>query len=181
MSDVLATVTATYTNAAGEPAKGEVYLSPCERLPNGDSKRIVTEKRVWASLDSSGIFSVAVVPSDDPDWLTTGEVLYLVEEHLTHLPIRSYFVFVPVGGVDLADVQIDASVQQTIAPVPVPGPQGEPGPRGEPGPIGKRGRAGRTLDAPLLTVIEGDAGDNWITVQDVKTGVQYRLIAIPAP
>lgn len=33
---------------------------------------------------------------------------------------------------------------------------------------------------PLLAVVEGDAGDNWITVQDSATGLGYRLIAVPA-
>ena len=36
------------------------------------------------------------------------------------------------------------------------------------------------VTTPLLAVIEGDAGDNWITVQDRATGLGYRLIAVPA-
>ena len=136
MSTTLATVTATYTDAAGKPAAGQVYLSPCERLPNGVTKRIVTEKRVWAELDPAGAMSVQVVPSDDPDWITTGDVVYLVEERLQGLPFRAYYVGVPAVGVDLADVQHQPGCD--VAPMPVPGPQGVTGPTGDTGPADRR-------------------------------------------
>ena len=136
----LATVTATYTDAAGQPAAGQVYLSPCERLPNGVTKRIVTEKRVWADLDPAGAISVDVVPSDDPDWTTTGDVVYLVEERLQGLPFRAYYVGVPAGGVDLADVQHEPGCD--VAPMPVPGPQGVKGDKGDTGPTGPTGPQG---------------------------------------
>lgn len=97
----MATVTATYTNAAGAPASGEVYLSPAVR--EAHDVTIITEQRVWASLDVNGSVSIEVLASDDPAWKTTGEVAYLVEERLTHVPFRSYYVTVPTAGLNLAD------------------------------------------------------------------------------
>lgn len=97
----MSTVTATYTNAAGDPAQGEVYLSPAVRSAHGDT--IITEQRVWQALDVNGAVSIDVLASDDPAWKTEGEVAYLVEERLTHVPFRSYFVAVPSAGLNLAD------------------------------------------------------------------------------
>ena len=43
-------------------------------------------------------------------------------------------------------------------------------------------RGSRSVTSPpLLAVVEGDAGDNWITVQDQATGLGYRLLAVAAP
>lgn len=132
----MATVSATYLDAAGTPASGTVYLSPVIRAGTS-SQEVVTEKRVWADLDAGGSIALDVLASDDALWLTDSDVPYLVEERLTQLPFRSYWVIVPAGGVDLADVQpLDpddirvVSVGQVGADGP-PGPQGE---RGDPGP-----------------------------------------------
>ena len=74
----MATVTATYTDATGDPATGTVYLSPVVRVGTSDP-RIVTEKRAWADLDVQGSISIDVLASDDPSWLTDDdEVPYLV-------------------------------------------------------------------------------------------------------
>jgi hypothetical protein len=126
MGDTTATVTGLYLAADNTPATGTVYMSPCVRAGNGQTSRIVTEKRVWADLDANGAVSFDVIPSDDPDWHTTGEVVYLVEERLHQLEHRAYYVGVPSTGLDLASAaQTD---ECTVAYAPVPGPSGRAGP-----------------------------------------------------
>lgn len=96
----MSTVTATYTDAAGTPATGTVYLSPILRAGTSTSV-VVTEKRVIMELDQNGSVSADVLPSDDPSW---GDGMkYLVEEHLAGLRVRSYYIEVPSGGMDLSE------------------------------------------------------------------------------
>lgn len=99
----MATVTATYTDSKGDPASGQVYISPVKRLPTQTT--IITEKKAWADLDANGSVFIEVMASDDPRWQTDTQVPYLVEERLMGLPFRSYYAYVPSTGVDLADVQ----------------------------------------------------------------------------
>lgn len=97
----MATVTGTYTDAAGTPATGTVYLSPCARVGRGLA--VITEKRVYDDLDGSGTVSFTVPATDDGEWAQA--VAYLVEERLTQLPFRAYYIEVPDDGVDLATVE----------------------------------------------------------------------------
>lgn len=152
----MSTVTATYTDTQGNPMVGTVYISPAARAGNGEPPAIVVEKRVWADLDVSGSISIDVIPSDDPGWLIDGEMPYLVEERLSGLPFRAYWIGVPETGVDLADVQ---QVDPEVAYVPVPGADGPPGPQGEPGGgFNVRGTVATWGDLPAT----GDeVGDGW--------------------
>lgn len=125
MSDALLTVTARYEDAAGEPQGGRVVMYPVQQAGNGASKRIVTQRRITTLL-VDGDLSVDLVASDDADWLTSGPVLYWVEEWLAdQTPVRKYVVALTgPGPVDLADVQ-PMDDPQTVAPYPVAGPRGE--------------------------------------------------------
>lgn len=160
----MSTVTATYTNAAGDPAVGTVYLSPVARVGTSDP-RIVTEKRVWADLDAVGGLSIDVLASDDPSWLTEQPVPYLVEEHLTHVPLRAYWVIVPTTGIDLADAQpLDPEDIRVVAVAGegLAGPPGPEGPQGPAGPAGATGPAGPQGD-PGPTGPEGPQGETGAT------------------
>lgn len=100
----MSVVTARFTDAAGVPAVGHVMLAPAFRAGN-DDPRIITEKRVVGVL-VDGVLSLDVLPTDDPSWTAPDgtTVLYLVEERIGALPIRSYFISVPSEGIDLAEV-----------------------------------------------------------------------------
>lgn len=159
----MSTVTATYTNATGDPASGTVYLSPVARVGTSDP-RIITEKRVWSDLDANGAISIDVLASDDASWLTEEQVPYLVEERLTHVPFRSYWVIVPSAGINLADAQpLDPDDIRVVAVAGEglagpPGPEGPAGPTGPQGPAGPAGPAGADSTVPGPEGPQGPAG-----------------------
>lgn len=97
----MSTVTGTYVTPDGTPETGIVYLSVHRHTPHATA--IVTPRRLWDELDENGAVSFDVTPTDDGQWGTP--VLYLVEERLTQLPFRAYYIEVPTEGVDLADAE----------------------------------------------------------------------------
>jgi hypothetical protein len=109
---------------------------------SADVKRLVTRHSVMARLDTDGKFTVAVLASDDPDWMVDGPVLYQVAEYIAGARGKGYQVHIPgPGPVDLADLQ-PVDEPQTVAPYPVPGAAGAPGARGPAGPAGPQGPIG---------------------------------------
>lgn len=109
MSDIPVTVTGTYVDATNTPCVGRVTFRPVAQTRNASTARIVTQRTVAADLDGTGTLSVTLIASDDQDWVSDGDVLYEVREHITDVGAFAYRVALPLNGgtVDLADLQAE--------------------------------------------------------------------------
>lgn len=155
---IMVTVTGTFLRADGSPQRGSVAFTPVLSAAEKATPAIITQDRVEATLDANGHFSVMLYASDDPNWQTTGPVVYKVRERLDGQD-RTYRVYVPSMAlhVDLTEM-LPEDCAPNVATVPVGGqtgpmgPQGPSGAQGLPGPSGPQGPAGTSI-----TVIDGGA------------------------
>jgi Collagen triple helix repeat (20 copies) len=155
---IMVTVTGTFLRADGSPQRGSVAFTPVLSAAEKATPAIITQDRVEATLDANGHFSVMLYASDDPNWQTTGPVVYKVRERLDGQD-RTYRVYVPSMAlhVDLTEM-LPEDCAPNVATVPVGGqtgpvgPQGPSGPQGLPGVSGPQGPAGTSI-----TVIDGGA------------------------
>ena len=155
---IMVTVTGTFLRADGSPQRGSVAFSPVLSAAEKATPAIITRDTVEARLDANGHFSVMLYASDDPNWQTTGPVLYKVRERLDGQD-RTYRVYVPSMAlhVDLTEM-LPEDCAPNVATVPVGGqtgpmgPQGPSGAQGLPGVAGPQGPSGVSIN-----VIDGGA------------------------
>jgi Collagen triple helix repeat (20 copies) len=135
----MTTVTGRYVTASMLPASGYIRFTP---QPSGliDTGEQVVCQPVYAMLDTSGSFTIDLVP-DDAYVNVDGSAVYEVAEFITDCR-RCWYLFLPDDTpVDLPSRYPGDSITGA-AVVPVPGPQGDTGPQGPVGPVGPQGDTG---------------------------------------
>lgn len=73
------TVSGSYVDLTGTPIAGQVGFTSRAILTDSVNNQILINKRITATLDANGSFSVVLPVTDDPD-LTPSGFTYLVEE-----------------------------------------------------------------------------------------------------
>lgn len=113
MTQTLITVTGHYVTATGGNATGRVTFLPMVwRAPDQMLGTMLGNAPVGVVL-ASGAFSLALIPTDDPDRLPVGGFLYRVSEFIDGAPDRSYLIEVPIGSVGGT---LDLSAVTPVAP-----------------------------------------------------------------
>jgi len=100
------TVTGTYNNSSGTPAKGRVTFTPTSRILI-DNELVLSTDTLTASLNTSGSFSIELPTTDNPR-LTPTDFAYQVNVRLYGVKPAKYYIKVPYG--DGTDVDISSSL-----------------------------------------------------------------------
>ncbi|MCP4307697.1 MAG: hypothetical protein GY788_23050, partial [bacterium] len=105
MAFTVVTVTGTYTNADGDPAKGSVTFYPSALLANSSGDRMAPTARVKVELDDTGSLSIPLFATDDADTLPIGGT-YTIVERISGADERIWRTAIPnaSGTIDLADL-----------------------------------------------------------------------------
>lgn len=160
MSQVLITVTGKFVTPTGAAAAGRIAFVPSV---NGATDpgllNIMAANAVGATLDNTGAFSVALIPTDDPDRNPIGWT-YRVIVHITGAPTRVFEIPLSIdtagGTIDLSEI---IPIPQAFGDVHIEqGPQGAVGPQGVPGPpnpmarVAQRGKLNLDVMASAPTI-----------------------------
>lgn len=157
----LVTVHGTFRAADDRPATGRVLFEPLCPWPNSQDSRLVVQEPVSVQLDEHGMFTVALVPSDDPGWQHGQTIPYRVTVQVTGSgQSRSgVYVFPSTGPLDFTKMlPVDECDIPIVAITPVPGPTGPQGPQGLKGDKGDPQFIGQVAGLPTGTV---DPGTLW--------------------
>lgn len=167
---MLVTVTGDFGLADGAPAQGTVRFAPYLVATHTTPPVIVTRATVAVELDAAGAFTVDLLASDDPGWLTTEPVPYLVRWSVTG-SYAEKVVLIPAGGPwDLTQL-VDLDEPPAITPTPTPGPQGEKGDKGDTGATGPQGAKGDKGDpGPVGPIVAANITDSTPSGRAVLTG-----------
>jgi len=105
---VTRTVTGTYLNGSGDPAKGRVTFTPTSRVVDTDDN-VIVEGAIVATLDTNGSFSVEL-PTTDNLLLSPRGWAYEVSVRLYGVKPRKFYAFLPVDDGSAIDLATGASV-----------------------------------------------------------------------
>ena len=106
---VTRTVTGTYLNGAGEPAKGRITFTPTSRIVDTDDN-VIVEGAIVATLDENGSFSIEL-PTTDNLLLSPQGWAYEVNVRLYGVKPRKFYALLPVGDGSAIDLATGASVE----------------------------------------------------------------------
>lgn len=122
----LTRVAGWFLHPDGSPAAGSVTFRAPSVLRLSDAD-FITVGGVEVRLDSTGRFSVELLPNDTPGVEPSGWT-YRVTERFSGVEARTYSVLLPTSAttVDLADIAPTSPLLGTY--LPVVGPPGPPGP-----------------------------------------------------
>ena len=107
------TVTGTYVNSSGQPAKGRVTFTPTSSIIADDALVISTDT-LTAALDTSGSFSIEL-PTTDNQRLTPHDWAYLISVRLYGVKPLKYYIKLPYG--DGQPIDISDSILSPTSPI----------------------------------------------------------------
>lgn len=155
------TVTGTYYNSLGDPAKGRVTFTPTARIVD-ENDAVIVEDALTAPLDANGSFSIELPTTDNPLLYPSGWA-YEVSIRIYGVKPQKFYVYIPYGDGSSVDLNIDLiSSNFGVSP-------GAGSPQATPGPIGPRG-PGVIVGTGAPSNSVGQDGDVYI---DANTGSFY--------
>ena len=147
------TVTGTYYNSLGNPAKGRVTFTPTARIVD-ENDAVIVEDALTAPLDANGSFSIELPTTDNPLLYPSGWA-YEVSIRIYGVKPQKLYVYIPYGDGSNVDLNIDLiSSNFGVSP-------GAGSPQATPGPIGPRG-PGVIVGTGVPTSVIGQDGDIYI-------------------
>lgn len=158
---LLKTVTGTYTNSSGSPAKGRVTFTPTSTIVDDDSLIISTDT-LTAQLNTAGSFSIELPATDNPR-LSPRNWAYLVNVRLYGVKPSKYYIKIPYETGQPVDISDYTSL--AVSPIEDATTQGSV----IRGPVGPRGSGVLAGEGPPTSSV-GTTGDIYI---DTASGAYY--------